>query len=183
METKTATAPVSVTDLLLFLLGRLLPGFPELTMIWSGEKLKPTSRINLSFAVDTRKGVLAPVIRDAGTLSLAQLSECRRTLTEAARAGRLSVHDLDGGVFTLTNLGMQEVDFFAPILNVPQTAILAIGRISEEPVVTGAAVAVGWKMWANLAVDHRVADEAAAARFLAQLQSEIHRLPQEQNKT
>jgi pyruvate dehydrogenase E2 component (dihydrolipoamide acetyltransferase) len=183
MEAKTAVPPaVSITDLLLFLLARLLPEFPELTMTWSGEELRPACGIALSFAVDTQKGVVAPVIHNASSLSLAQLSQCRRRLAEAARAGRLSLRDLEGGVFTLTNLGMREVDFFAPILNAPQTAILASGRIAQQPIVAGGGITIGWRMWANLAVDHRVADGAAAARFLAEVQSEIHRLPQEARK-
>jgi len=183
MDAKTA-APlaVSVTDLLLFLLARLLPKFPELTMIWSGDELRPASGIDLSFAVDTQKGVVAPVIHNASSLSLAQLSQCRRSLAEAARAGRLCLRDLEGGVFTLTNLGMHEVDFFTPILNAPQTAILASGRIAQQPIVAEGAITVGWRMWANLAVDHRAADGTAAARFLTELQSEIHRLPLELSK-
>ncbi len=172
-------ADTTITDLVLFLLAKLLPGFPGLTMTWVGDDLQPVARLDLAFAVDTDTGVVAPVIRGAESLSLHQLSQARRALAEAARSHRLRLQDLEGGVFTLTNLGTQEVDFFAPVINAPQTAILAIGRAAQQPVAVNEVLGIGWRMWANLAVDHRVTDGAEAGRFLSKLQDGIRQLPQQ----
>jgi pyruvate dehydrogenase E2 component (dihydrolipoamide acetyltransferase) len=161
---------ISVTDLLLFAVSRLLPSFPELTQTWQGDRLEAASATHVAFAVNTPGGVVAPVIRDASILTIEQISEQRRELSGAARAHRLKLSQLDGGVFTLTNLGMEGVDFFAPIVNWPQTAILATGRMTQEPIVRDGSVTIGWRMWANLAVDHRAADGASGAKFLAGLQ-------------
>ena len=167
---------ISVTDLLLFALSRLLPSFPELTQTWNGDRLEQAPAIHVAIAINTEKGVVAPVIRNAPSLTLEQIGERRRELASAARMHRLKVIDLIGGVFTLTNLGMEGVDFFAPILNHPQTAILATGRMTLEPVVRDGVVRVGWRMWANLALDHRAADGATGARFLANLQEGMSQL-------
>jgi pyruvate dehydrogenase E2 component (dihydrolipoamide acetyltransferase) len=175
---KLAGTGISVTDLLLHVLAAVLPRFPELSMVWGGGKLIPATQINLAFAVDTNRGVVAPVISSANALGLADLSKKRLKLSKGAQARRLRPEDLQGGVFTLTNLGMQKVDFFAPLINSPQTAILAAGKMDQVPVVTEGTLAVGWRMWVNLAVDHRVSDGMAAARFLEQLQIEVGRLPE-----
>lgn len=166
----------SVTDLLLQLLVSLLPRFPELSMVWEGDELVRALQLHLAFAVDTDRGVVAPVIMAANALNLEERCKKRRELTEAARAQRLRPEDIQGGVFTLTNLGMEGVDFFAPVINAPQTAILATGRLRQEPVVSNGGVSVGWRMWVNLAVDHRVTDGMAAARFLEHLQMELGHL-------
>lgn len=167
---------VSLTDLLLFALSRLLPSFPQLTQTWDGDQLAPASGIHIAFAVDTESGVVAPVIQDAASLTLDQISQRRRELAGAARAHRVKLPDLSGGVFTLTNLGMEGVDFFAPIINSPQTSILATGRMMQEPIVRDGSIGVGWRMWANLALDHRVTDGAMGARFLAKLQERTNQL-------
>lgn len=172
-------AGVSITDLLLFALSRLLPSFPELTCTWRDEKLEPASGLHIAFAVDTGGSVAAPVIRDIAALSLDQISAKRRELTEAARQKRLKLADLQDGVFTLTNLGMSGADFFAPIVAWPQTAILAVGRITQEPVVSEGSITIGWRMWANIALDHRAADGALGARFLAKLQDNFSQPPKD----
>jgi pyruvate dehydrogenase E2 component (dihydrolipoamide acetyltransferase) len=177
VKTGWAKVGVSVTDLLLHALGKVLPNFPQLTMVWNGDKVMSAEKINLAFAVDTERGVVAPVIPTANEMWLTELSKKRRELTQAARARRLRPQDLEDGVFTLTNLGMQNVDFFAPVISSPQTAILATGKIDQVPVVANGAVTAGWRMWANIAVDHRVADGVIAGKFLEYLQIELVRLP------
>ena len=126
---------ISVTDILLFTLSRLLPSMPEMTHCWRDERLEPASGLHLAFAVDTAYGVVAPVIHNVDSLSLEQISQCRRELSGAAQRHQTRMADLNAAVFTLTNLGMTGVDFFAPIVNWPQTAILATGRMTAEPVV------------------------------------------------
>jgi pyruvate dehydrogenase E2 component (dihydrolipoamide acetyltransferase) len=169
----------SVTDLILWMLARVLPKFPELTTIWEGDKLIAADKINLAFAVDTSRGVVTPVVASEATGSVTSVAARRRELMEAAKARRLHSRDLQGGVFTLTNLGMQGVDFFTPLINAPQTAILATGRMNQVPVVSNGSLAIGWRMWVNLAIDHRVTDGMSAARFLEQLQIAVTQLPEE----
>jgi pyruvate dehydrogenase E2 component (dihydrolipoamide acetyltransferase) len=173
-----AVAGISMTDLILWVLARTLPLFPELSMVWQKNQIVAATNINLAFAVDTNRGVVAPVISSANALGLEELSRRRRELMEATEARRIGPGDLQGGVFTLTNLGMQGVDFFIPVINAPQTSILATGKMGQVPVVSGGAITIGWRMWVNLAVDHRVADGMAAARFLEQLQVEVAKLPE-----
>ena len=174
--------PFSYTDLLLYAVARVLPSFPQLTQVWNGERLQKGTGIDVCLAVETPKGVVAPVIRSADKLSFHDLRSRQRQVTEAARAGRLKLGELQG-VFTLTNLGMYGTDFFTPILNHPQTAILATGRVVQQPVITSGSVGVGWRIWVNLAVDHRVTDGAYAARFLEEFQQELNRLPTEAEVT
>ncbi len=170
---------ISVTDILLFTLARLAPSMPEMTHCWRDGRLEPASGLHLAFAVDTAKGVVAPVIHDVDSLSLEQISQRRRELTGAARRHQTRMADLSGAVFTLSNLGMTGADFFAPIVNWPQTAILATGRMTTEPVVRDGSIEIGWRMWANVALDHRVIDGAAGARFLARLQQTLNQLAKE----
>src|SRR5207248_7227986 len=114
-----------------------------------------------------------PVIHDANELSLADLSAKRKDLTERARTRRLELAELADGTFTVTNLGMYPVDFFAPVINHPQSAILATGRARPVAAVRALEISPEWRMWANLAVDHRVADGATAGRFLKRLEESI----------
>lgn len=169
---------VSVTDLILFVLSRVLPKFPPLMTVWKGEELIIQTSLNLALVVDTAAGVVAPVIHNICDLDIGQICSSRQELVDAARLHRLRVEQMEDGSFTLTNLGMHDVDYFAPIINSPQSAILAVGRISEEPVVVGGKVVAGWRMWANLALDHRVADGMLAARFLSELQASFDGLSQ-----
>lgn len=169
---------VSVTDLILFALSKVLPKFPPLMTVSNGEELVIQASLNLALAVDTEAGVVAPVMHNVCDLDIGEICSRRQELVDAARSHRLRVEQMEDGAFTLTNLGMQDVDYFAPIINSPQSAILAVGRISEEPVVIEGKVVAGWRMWANLALDHRVADGMLAARFLSQLQASFDGLPQ-----
>ena len=170
---------ISLTDLLLFALSRLLPAFPELTRSWQDERLEPASGLHIAFAVDTGNSVVAPVIRNISSLRAEQISQRRRELTDMAREQRMKLADLQDGVFTLSNLGMSGADFFAPIVAWPQTAILAVGRLAQEPVVRNGSIEVGWRMWANIALDHRAVDGVLGARFLAALQDSLNQLPKD----
>lgn len=169
----------SITDLILYVISRTLPDFPELVLTWNGETLTATEKINAALAIDTDKGVIAPVIPNIGELTLAEICDRRRELTNLALKHQLQPDQVGGGNFTLTNLGMEEVDFFTPIINFPQTAILAVGRAMQKPVVAHGALGVGWRMWAILALDHRAADGMSAARFLSALQRRMNELPME----
>jgi pyruvate dehydrogenase E2 component (dihydrolipoamide acetyltransferase) len=171
---------ISFTDLILFSVARVLTEFPEIA---KGSQRGVSLEINVAFAVATRDdNVVTPVIPGANLLPLLELSQLRRELTGLALLGKLRPRNLEGGAFTVTNLGMEGADFFAPIINAPQRAILAVGRIAEQPVVNKDRIEIGWRMWASLAADHRHIDGAMAARFLSRWQEHLHKLPEELSK-
>jgi pyruvate dehydrogenase E2 component (dihydrolipoamide acetyltransferase) len=117
-------------------------------------------------AVDTERGLLVPVIRDAGQMSLRQFGSQFRQLVERAQNRRSLPDDLTGGTFTITNLGMYEVDAFTPVINLPEAAILGVGRIAPKVVAYHDQPTIR-KMWTlSLVFDHRLTDGAPAARFL-----------------
>ncbi|MFC2029654.1 dihydrolipoamide acetyltransferase family protein [Chloroflexota bacterium] len=129
--------------------------------------------VNLGLAVDTERGLLVPVVRDAGTMRLREFGTEFRALVDRARAGRSLPDDLSGGTFTITNLGMHDVDAFTPIINPPEAAILGTGRIQPKPAVKDGAVVVR-EMWTlSLTFDHRLVDGAPAARFLQRIKQLI----------
>jgi pyruvate dehydrogenase E2 component (dihydrolipoamide acetyltransferase) len=120
----------------------------------------------VGIAVATDDALVVPVVHDAGTLSLAAISARRLELAEAARNGRLRPGDLQGGTFTISNLGMYGVDAFQAIVNAPQAAILAVGRILERPAVVGGTLVARPSLVLSISFDHRVIDGARGAQFL-----------------
>ncbi len=127
---------------------------------------------HVGLAVDTERGLFVPVIRDAHLKSIQQIATESTRLVDAVRAGRAGADDLRGGTFTISNLGMYEIDAFTPIINLPECAILGVGRIVARPVVVDEEteeVAVRRMMALSLTFDHRVVDGAPAARFLRQV--------------
>ena len=170
---------ISYTDLILASVARVLPRFPALLP----DGCLSANGVALAIAVETETDVIAPVIAGANRLSLSELNKRRRELAALARVHRLTPEHLQDGAFTVTNLGMFDVDFFAPIVNTPQVAILAVGRIAPQPVVQAGTIEIGWRMWANLAADHRQVDGALAARFLSAWQQELNQIPEELHET
>jgi pyruvate dehydrogenase E2 component (dihydrolipoamide acetyltransferase) len=117
-------------------------------------------------AVDVKEGLVVPVIRDVLTKSIQQIAEESRTLAQAARDRKLGVDDLQGGTFTITNLGTYGIDAFTPIIYLPQCAILGVGRIIEKPAMFEGEITPRRMMALSLTFDHRVVDGGPAARFL-----------------
>jgi len=117
-------------------------------------------------AVALEQGLVVPVVHHADRLTLAEIARRRSDLVERARSGKLGLQDLEGGTFTLSNLGMFGVDQFQAIINSPQSAILAVGRVRERPVAVDGAVVVRPTLFLTLSVDHRLLDGAQGARFL-----------------
>lgn len=159
----------SYNDILAKLVAAALPDCPELNACWRNEGVFLYDQINIAIAVDTESGLVAPVINNVATLSLDEIASQSRMLAERARAGTLSQSQLQGGTFTITNLGMFDIDFFTPIINLPQAAILGIGRIAREPVVVGDEVVPGYQLGLSLTFDHRILDGGPAARWLQRL--------------
>ena len=162
-------AGVSYSDVLISAVARTLRDHPRLAMRYDPEGLIPADGIHIGIAVALDDGLLVPVLRDADTKELAVISRERAALQEGARAGKLPVDALVGAVFTISNLGQQGVDRFTAIVNPPEAAILAVGRVRDLVVARDGAVVVAPVVTLTLSVDHRVADGAQAAAFLADL--------------
>ena len=133
---------------------------------WSEEGLILHNDINIGFAVETEKGLLAPVLRDVTAKSLREVAAETTRLIEGAHQERLGLESMQGGTFTITNLGMYGIDAFTPIINLPQAAILGIGRIVCKPAVHEGEIVPRQMVALSLTFDHRVVDGAPAARFL-----------------
>lgn len=160
---------LSFTDLLVRALAMALPHHPLLMASWTDQGVRTFDQVDIGVAVAAAQGLLVPVIRRADSLSLLAIAAQRHDLAQRARDGKLLPKELTGGAFTLTNLGMYGVDSFLPILNPPQSAILAAGAIAERPVGVAGRVVLEPTLHLSLAVDHRVADGARAALFLSAL--------------
>jgi pyruvate dehydrogenase E2 component (dihydrolipoamide acetyltransferase) len=134
--------------------------------------------VNVGIAVDSERGLLVAVLRDVGNKSLQQIARESAPLIERARSGRASSEELSGGTFTITNLGMYDVDAFTPIVNLPEGAILGIGRIVAKPVVVdeeNETISVRKMVALSLTFDHRLVDGAPAARFLQEIKRLVER--------
>jgi pyruvate dehydrogenase E2 component (dihydrolipoamide acetyltransferase) len=168
----------SYTDLLVKLVALALGEHPALNAELTSNGLVLHQEAHIALAVDTPRGLLAPVIRNAQSRSVEAIAAESGRLVAAARDGSISAHDLAGGTFTLTNLGMYEIDAFTPIVNLPQCAILGIGRIVARPVVVDEStdtVAVRRMLTLSLTFDHRLVDGAPAARFLQRIKHLVER--------
>ena len=157
------------TDLLVKLVATALREHPGLNASLVDGEVVEHAEIHIAVAVDTERGLLAPVVRGASDKPLAAVAAEVAALTEAARDGRLRPEQQGGATFTVTNLGMYGIDAFTPIVNVPECAVLGVGRIVARPVVVdeaAATVAVRRMLTLSLTFDHRVVDGAPAARVL-----------------
>lgn len=169
-----AGPPPSYTDICASLTARVLRRHRALAACWDAEgrrlRLPTDDGMNLGIAVDTPEGLLVPVVANVLGRSLLQLAEQTRGLIERARSGRLTAAEMQGGVFTITNLGGFGVEWFTPIINYPETAILGLGAIRREAVVLDDdRVAPRDVLPLSLTFDHRACDGAPAARFLQEL--------------
>ena len=160
---------IGFTDIIIKLTALALEKHPLLNACWSGEKIVVSSSINIGIAVDTESGLLVPVIRDVPRLTLRQLAVRSRELIDRARAGTLLAADMQGGTFTVTNLGPMGIEMFTPLINLPECAILGLGRIQKQVVVDDRQFVARDRMVLSLTFDHRIVDGAPAARFLQSL--------------
>jgi len=154
------------TDFLVKLTAVALGKHPLLNATWQGDHLLLPEGVHVGIAVDTEAGLVVPVVRDAQALTLRQVAARTRELIELARSRKLAPEQMQGGTFTLTNLGMYGVEAFTPIINPPQCAVLGVGRIVREPAVVEGQIVARDRMVLSLTFDHRIVDGAPAARFL-----------------
>ncbi len=163
---RKAPVDVTYTDLLIKLVAETLRVHPELNARWEDGRIRRLPEVNVGIAVATEQGLVVPVVHGASGLSTVQIAQRRAELVERARAGRLRPQDVEGGTFTVSNLGMYGVDRFLAIVNAPQAAILSVGRICDRVMVEDGRAVVRLGLTLGLACDHRAVDGARAARFL-----------------
>jgi pyruvate dehydrogenase E2 component (dihydrolipoamide acetyltransferase) len=161
------TVKVSVNDFVLKAVAGALVEVPEANSIWNGDSIRTFSGVDIAVAVAVDGGLLTPVVRNVHTLPLSGISTQIADLAARARAGKIKQQELEGGSFSVSNLGMYGVTEFSAILNPPQSGILAVGGAVQKPVVVDGALAVGTVMTVTLSADHRVIDGAVAAQWMA----------------
>jgi pyruvate dehydrogenase E2 component (dihydrolipoamide acetyltransferase) len=166
---KRTGARVTYTDLLVKLVAAAIGQHPGVNASWQDGRIVGQTDINIGLAVAIDDGLVVPVIHHADRLGLVELVAERETLVGRAQAGRLRPADITGGGFTISNLGMYGVDGFTAIVNPPQAAILAVGRIADRVVAVNGQPAVQPMMVLTLSCDHRALDGARGAQFLATL--------------
>lgn len=180
LEAWPADAPrLTITDLLMVIAARCLVRHPHLNGTFDGQLVTDDGPVDLALAVDTPRGLVTPVLRACERRDLAGVARERQNLVERALANRLTHAELEGGSFTLSNMGALGIDAFTPVLNPPQIAIMGVGRIRPVVAVLEGAPVVRQSMILSLTFDHRVVDGAPAARFLgdiAALIAEPHRI-------
>jgi pyruvate dehydrogenase E2 component (dihydrolipoamide acetyltransferase) len=159
---------LTITDLLLTVFADVLKNSPELRSTWENNSPQENSAVDIGLAVATRDGVIAPILHGADSLDLTELMHRRHQLTEKARQGALSLAELEGGVSTLSNLGMYRVDHFEALISPGQSSILAVGSIRKRPWALESLV-IRPTIILSLTVDHRIADGAVAAKALGML--------------
>ncbi len=157
------------TDILVAIAGRVLAGHPKMNASWNGQGIQFNKDINVCLAMAVEDGVVSPVIPDANQVDLGDIALRRGDLADRARAGKLRPADIAGGNFTISNLGMFNIDAFTAIIVPPQAAILAVGVIADRVVPVDGQPAVRPMMTITLSSDHRVVDGAQAAVFLNDL--------------
>jgi pyruvate dehydrogenase E2 component (dihydrolipoamide acetyltransferase) len=169
LANRDAGARVTYTDLLVKLVAAALTRHPGLNASWKDGVITRRAEINIGVAVAIEDGLIVPVIHRADTLSLAEIAARREDVVSRSQAGKLRPDDIQGGGFTISNLGMYGVDAFSAIVNPPQAAILAVGRIAERVLAVNGQPAVHPTMMLSLSCDHRVVDGARGAQFLGTL--------------
>jgi pyruvate dehydrogenase E2 component (dihydrolipoamide acetyltransferase) len=165
----------SYTDILVKAVASTLDEHRLLNSTLEGEQIKILEDVNVGVAVATERGLVVPVVHNADRRTLKEIGEKVRDLIDKAKRGELTKEDLTGGTFTVTNLGMFEVDVFIPIINPPEAAILGVGRIVEKPAVVAGEIKTKPTMQLSLAYDHRIVDGAPAAQFLQRVKTVLEK--------
>jgi pyruvate dehydrogenase E2 component (dihydrolipoamide acetyltransferase) len=169
-KAESADRAPKLTDLLIKLTATALQRHAYMNARWEQDCAVEIPEIHIGLAVDTDAGLLVPVLRDVNRLDVQQLAKRSRELADRARQGQLSLQEMQGGTFTITNLGTFGIDAFTPIINTPEIAILGIGALRREAVVLeNDHIALRDVLTLSLTFDHRAVDGAPAARFLQTL--------------
>ncbi len=172
---KSAGVRLTFTDLIVKACGKALREHPALNATLDGEEILLHQEVNIGVAVALEDALIVPVLRDADVKPLQSVAIESRLLVERARRKALSLDDVSGGTFTVTNLGSYGIDLFTPIINPPETAILGVGRIVERPAVYNGDICKRSLMYLSLTFDHRLVDGAPAALFVQRLRELLER--------
>jgi pyruvate dehydrogenase E2 component (dihydrolipoamide acetyltransferase) len=168
----------SITDVLIKASALALMRHPEINVSFAGDAIRRYESIDIGVAVGMEDGLITPVVRDCGAKTLADISTESRALIERARQKRLQPHEYQGATFSISNLGMFEVDSFVAVLMPPQAASIAVGAVRDVPVVSKGSVTVGRRMKVTLSCDHRALDGLMGAQFLKEFKRVLEH-PQE----
>lgn len=160
---------ITFTDIIVKACAIAIKKHPNMNWSTDGEFIIKNKNINIGVAVALENGLIVPVVREADKKSLKEISDCIKDLSARARENKLKPEETIGGTFTITNLGMYEIDSFTPIINPPESAILGVNRIYKEPAVINDNIVIRQNMILSLSFDHRIIDGATAAKFLLYL--------------
>lgn len=163
----------SLNDIILKAVATVLSEFPDFNASLQGEEIIYYQAVNIGIAVDTPKGLVVPVVKNAAEKSLKEISSTALDLATRAKTGKLTHHDITDGTFTVSNLGAWGIDEFSAIINPPEAAILAVGRAADTPYALKGDLCIRPLMALTLSVDHRIIDGTLAARFLSRLKQII----------
>ena len=160
---------LSVNDFIIKAVALTLREFPNLNGSFAGDKVVRHGAVNVGVAVAVEGGLLTVVNRNTDQQPLRAISSDVKRMVAGARAGKVKPNDIEGSTFSISNMGMYDVENFSAIINPPEAAILAVGSAREVPVVDKGEIKPGWRMKATISVDHRVSDGAEAAQFMQAL--------------
>jgi len=163
---KKAGHKVSYNDIVLRCTAKALTEFPMMNSSWSGGGIIQKKYVNMGVAVALDDGLIVPVIKDADLLTLPEIAACSAELAAKAKENKLAPDEYTGGTFTVSNLGMFDIDGFTAIINPPEAGIIAVGKLAKQPVIVDNEIAIRPLMQLSLTYDHRVLDGAPAAQFL-----------------
>jgi len=163
----------SANDFIIKAAALSLEKFKHLNSSLQGENINVYSDVNIGLAVSIEEGLIVPVIRNPHKLSLSEIASLREILVSKARERNLKLEDLEGGTFTISNLGRYGVNFFTSIINPPQCAILSVGAIRKIPWVEGDEIKIETVMDMSISLDHRIVDGAYGALFLENLRNKL----------
>ena len=167
---------VTINDLILFLVSRALIDYPQLNALFANNSISRSKQVNLGFTVDTERGLLVPIIKNADDLSLKEMSQEAKRLSSVCLEGKVSPDDLIGGTFTVINLGILGIESFTPILNVPQVGILGVGDVNLKPVEVNGKIEFISHIGLSLTVNRQTVEDFPAARFLCAFSQQISKI-------
>ena len=168
-----APVKVSFNDLVIKACAMALRKHPEVNSSWMGDFIRQNHHIHIGTAVSVDEGLIVPVIKFADQKSLSQISDEAKSLIDKARSKKITPPEFTGNTFTISNLGMMDIDEFTAIINPPDSCILAVGKIAPTPVVENGAVVIRHVMKITLSCDHRVVDGAVGSRFMQTLKTHL----------
>ncbi len=160
---------LTVNDLIVKACIQALTKYPKFNAYYEEDGIQYNDKINIAIAIAEEEGLIVPAILDCGEKSLRQVSQMIKDLAERSSNGTLSPQEYSGGTFAISNLGMFDVSSFVAIIHPPQSAVLAVGTVSEKPIVTDGEITVGQVMTATISADHRILDGAEGAQFLIEV--------------